>query len=283
MTSDDLVRGLFAVGLLDAADAVDYIRQAALGLAFAHGQGVIHRDVKPANLLLDKKGTVKVADMGLARLEDSLAAAGQRLTQAENVFGTVDFMAPEQATASCEADERSDIYSLGCSLYRLLTGENIYPGRTVAQIIMAHREQPVPDLRARCPSVSPQLDAVFHRMVAKRPADRYQTMAEVVAALDTVRAGRFAGDQNKTGSIFGPTKDVVAVRKSPVPPNQWFTLEVIAKDNWIEVKVNGQTTARYTDPKRSYPMGHLALQQYTDNTVVEFRKIEICELPSTNR
>jgi serine/threonine protein kinase/formylglycine-generating enzyme required for sulfatase activity len=167
---------------LPIAVAVDYIRQAAKGLAYAHKSGVVHRDIKPANLLLDKEGTIKILDMGLARFEDP-AAAKDGLTESGLVMGTVDYMAPEQAFDVHTADARADIYSLGCTLYRLLTNRNVYEAESLVQKLMAHQNKPVPALAAARPDVPPSLVAIFERMVAKKPEDRYQTMIEVEAAL----------------------------------------------------------------------------------------------------
>ena len=132
-------------GPLDYAAAADYIRQAAEGLAHAHQAGLIHRDVKPANLLVDQKNVVKVLDLGLARFTDEDRAS---LTVAydENVLGTADYLAPEQAIDSHGVDARADIYSLGCSFYFLLTGHPPFPDGTLPQRLMAHQKQPPPSI-----------------------------------------------------------------------------------------------------------------------------------------
>lgn len=180
----DLARVVAQDGPLPVTRAVDYIRQAARGLAYAHKSGVVHRDIKPANLLLDKEGTVKILDMGLARIDDAAVAAAQEgLTQSGQVMGTIDYMAPEQAFNTRTADARADIYSLGCTLWRFLTGQNLFAGETVVEKLMAHQTLPIPSLTAVRPDVPAALQQVFERMVAKKPDERWQTMAEVEAAL----------------------------------------------------------------------------------------------------
>lgn len=175
-------------GPLGVLQAVKYVVQAARGLAYAHQQGIVHRDIKPANLLLDQHGQVRVLDLGLARFSDPSAAANAQaeegLTQTGQVMGTIDYMAPEQAFNTRLADARADVYGLGCTLYRLLTGQRPYSGESIVEKILAHREQPIPFLRALRSDVPETLDRVFHRAVAKRPEDRYQTMAEFADDLE---------------------------------------------------------------------------------------------------
>src|SRR5205823_4016545 len=115
--------------------------------------------------------------------------AGDGLTRSGEIMGTVDYMAPEQAEDTRKADHRSDIYSLGCTLHKLLTNAPVFGGESIMSKMLAHRDQPVPSLRAKRNDVSPELDAVFQKMVAKRPADRYATMNEALAALESCKAG----------------------------------------------------------------------------------------------
>ncbi len=177
-------------GPFPVAKAVNYILQAAKGLEFAHQKGVIHRDIKPANLLLGLDGTVKILDMGLARID---AHGGDAATQAEltssgTIFGTVDFLAPEQALSTKHADARADIYSLGISLYYLIAGKAAYDGETLMAKMLAHRESPIPSLREVQAKVPDKVQGIFNKMVAKKKEDRYQTMTEVAADLEKCQA-----------------------------------------------------------------------------------------------
>jgi serine/threonine protein kinase len=185
----DLAKLVKQHGPLPVDQAVSCVVQAARGLAHAHAVGMVHRDIKPGNLLLDRKGCVKILDLGLVRFEGLDEASGDEtspdgLTRSGYIVGTCDYMAPEQALNSRRADHRADIYSLGCTLWFVLTGRTPYRGETAMEKLLAHREQPIPSLRDSRPDAPPELAAVFRLMVAKAAEDRYQTMHEVIAALD---------------------------------------------------------------------------------------------------
>lgn len=187
---------------LSIEQAVDFICQAAQGLAYAHGEGIVHRDIKPGNLLVDQRGVVKVLDMGLVRIEG--VASSAELTGTRQMLGTIDYMSPEQATETAHVDQRTDIYSLGCTLWYLLTGKRMYDGDTAVRRLMQHREAPLPSLvRARDDATWP-LEQVFHKMVAKRADDRYASMAEVSAALTPFRETNASYGGTAVPSISDP-------------------------------------------------------------------------------
>ncbi len=174
-------------GLLSLRKSVDYITQAARGLHYAHAQGVVHGDIKPANMLLSQDGTVKITDLGLARIIKTEATPGPEGdpsgTQSA-IAGTAAFMPPEQAFQPESVDHRADIYSLGCTLYYLLTGQPLFHEKKMYALLVAHRDQPRPKLRDLRPDASFELEAIYQRMVAPLPADRFGSMDEVVEALE---------------------------------------------------------------------------------------------------
>jgi two-component system chemotaxis response regulator CheY len=149
---------------------------------------MMHRDIKPANLLRDVHGTVKVTDLGLARFSSAKTDV-TGITQAGSVLGTVDYMPPEQAVDATQIDHRADIYSLGATLHFLLVGAPPYPETSLMAALLKHRDAPIPSLKKARPEVPAELDAVFRRMMAKAPGDRFQSMSEVIHALKAVQAG----------------------------------------------------------------------------------------------
>jgi WD40 repeat protein/serine/threonine protein kinase len=178
----DLARWLAARGPLPVEEACEYARQCATGLRHAHEHGMIHRDIKPHNLMRTPGGTIKILDFGLARLAAEAGTAGG-VTGQGILLGTVDYLAPEQADDARQADIRSDIYSLGCTLYHLLSGRPPFPKGTVVQKIMAHTEREPSSLRELRPDLPPGVARLVQRMMAKSPDDRYQTPDEVCDAL----------------------------------------------------------------------------------------------------
>jgi serine/threonine protein kinase len=190
----DLAHLVAERGPLPIGEGCEYIRQAALGLNCAHEQGMVHRDVKPHNLMRTPEGLIKVLDFGLARFvseqptdQPSGAQPGRtdrsQLTGVGMFMGTADYMAPEQASDPRKADIRADIYSLSCTLYHLLTGQVPFPGGSVTDKVVKHAlAQPIALSQLR-PDVPAALEAVVAKMMARSPDRRYQTPAEVAAAL----------------------------------------------------------------------------------------------------
>ncbi len=170
------------------AEAVEYIAQAARGLRAIHAAGIIHRDIKPSNLLRDRQGTIKILDLGLARITNPALGIlsehpGEPLTQVDQVVGTVGYMAPEQAESGREIDHRVDLYSLGCCLFHLLTGQHVYERSSWLDCLLAHREAVPPSLSGVRPDVPAELDEIFQQLVAKRPEDRFGSADELLSAL----------------------------------------------------------------------------------------------------
>ena len=196
----DLAKVVGERGPLPVREACDYVRQAALGLQHAQDHGMVHRDIKPQNLMRTQNGQVKILDFGLASLsgepsetatqglsESTQEDQQNKLTQTGSFMGTPDYMAPEQASDAHCADTRSDIYSLGCTLYYLLSGQVPYPGGSGVDKMHAHAKrqpQPINELR---PDVPSEVVKVLQRMMQKHPADRYQSPSEVAKELEPYR------------------------------------------------------------------------------------------------
>ncbi len=233
-------------GPMDYDTAADYIRQAAEGLEHAHQAGLIHRDVKPANLLVDQKGVVKVLDLGLARWEQNEQNASLTIAHEENVLGTADYLAPEQAKNSHSADKRADIYSLGCTLYFLLTGHAPFPEGTLGERILKHVNQMPKSVYEDRPDAPPQLVDVCVRMMAKEPAARYQSGAEVAQVL-----AKWLEQRAKGMGTSGPHRIVrLPPRRPSTTPAKPPRRGDKSGDDTVS-NLNKETLAG--DPGKSYP------------------------------
>src|SRR5688500_15726118 len=206
-------------GRIDPEVAVGYVLQAARGLKFAHDHGMVHRDVKPENLMLNVHGIVKVADLGLVKTADqkhdeaarakAAAVSGNwydtQTTQLNISMGTPAYMPPEQATDAANVDHRADIYSLGCTLYTLLVGRPPFVAKTAMEVITKHMKEPITPPSVIDEHVPESLSAILLRMVAKRPQDRYQTMSEVIVALEgfmgTDSTGPFSASEEQVKAL----------------------------------------------------------------------------------
>ncbi|HUG90135.1 MAG TPA: FHA domain-containing serine/threonine-protein kinase [Planctomycetaceae bacterium] len=163
----------------------DIIVQAAAALEHAHQAGIIHRDVKPDNLLIDRQGFVKLLDFGLALVTDEADSEfSLAMIFGHDCLGTADYIAPEQSFDSQKVDARSDVYSLGCTFYLLLAAQYPFPEKSTSAKIEAHRNRPPRPLAELAPAVPAEVIAVVEKMMAKRPEDRFASMAEVRAALE---------------------------------------------------------------------------------------------------
>jgi serine/threonine protein kinase len=182
-----------AQGPLPYNQACDYIRQTAHGLQCAHTKGMVHRDLKPANILVQRKDNthdlVKISDFGLARLhtpgvETNASHAGTILMKENTIMGTPDYLSPEQARNMHKADIRSDLYSLGCTFYYLLTAKVLFLGGTTMDKLIRHSTEKPPLVTQSRPDVPKEVAAILSKLLEKRPEDRYQTPGELAAALE---------------------------------------------------------------------------------------------------
>jgi serine/threonine protein kinase len=235
-----LDRLLHQQGALPAALACRFAREAALGLPYAHEKGMVHRDIKPDNLMLaldrtrkalpltgaeDAPGTVKILDFGLAALAGE-RSVGKGLTSSSVVMGTPDYIAPEQARNARQADGRSDLYSLGCTLYQLLTGRVPYPAASVVRKLISHLEGTPTPLGELRPDVPLGLAEVLQRLLARDPAERYQTTAAAAAALAPFAERREEPAARTLLTATPPDATPVVPGPDPVPTVDHLVLRI---------------------------------------------------------
>jgi serine/threonine protein kinase len=196
-------------GRLAIADACELMRQAAVGLAHIHARGLVHRDLKPSNLMLDEEGRVKILDMGLAKLRAEDFLEDKELTNAGYILGTSDYLAPEQAADAHSADIRSDLYSLGCTLFKLLTGQAPFGGKgcdSVTKKLIAHAKIPPPRLSEFRADVPQELELLVERLLAKDPDQRPADPQEILPILKRLAAGQRI-EALIPGGARGPLRD----------------------------------------------------------------------------
>ncbi|WP_328349574.1 Stk1 family PASTA domain-containing Ser/Thr kinase [Mycobacterium sp. NBC_00419] len=218
--------------------AIEVIADACQALNFSHQHGIIHRDVKPANIMISKTGAVKVMDFGIAR---ALADAGNSVTQTAAVIGTAQYLSPEQARGE-SVDARSDVYSLGCVLYEVLTGEPPFVGDSPVAVAYQHvREDPVPPSQKHS-GISAELDAVVLKALAKNPENRYQTTAEM--RTDLVRVHN--GEAPEAPKVFTPAERTSMMNATPgVPSRSETTDEIPRPGQFVERDRSGGSIGRW--------------------------------------
>jgi len=198
---ETLDRPIKRSGKMDCTTAVGYIIQAARGLEYAHRKGIIHRDIKPENIMINEEGIAKVADLGLAK---QLEQEDHSMTLSGVAMGTPYYMAPEQGADAKHVDARADIYSLGCSLYHMVTGRLPHEGGSAYEIITKHLEEPIALPHVIDPHISEEVSGIIKRMLAKKPEDRYQNMGELIADLE-----KFLGVNLSAG--WEPTEEEIRI------------------------------------------------------------------------
>lgn len=266
---DDLQTIVKKRGPLPFDKVADYIAQAALGLQHAHDVGLIHRDVKPANVLINSRGRVKLLDLGLALFADD-AQASLTMDFNDKVLGTADYLAPEQALNSHKVDHRADLYGLGCTMYFLLVGHPPFPDGTIAQRIARHQKEMPKEIRKIRPECPGELEGICWKLLQKDPKFRYPTAAKTAAVLQAwlakyrvakpvgVGVGGSSlnlGDEteiskagSKTGSGSAASIDTVSNRGSDTLAGKSGSsvTNLSTSDSGVLVRVNKQASASDT-------------------------------------
>lgn len=235
---DSVQKWLGRLGRFSVGDAARIILDCARALEYAHGQGVIHRDIKPDNVLIDRRGKVKVADLGMVKTLDEDMA----LTQTGHAVGTPWYMPLEQAKNAKDTDGRCDIYALGCMFYCLLTGNPPFTGRTLVEVIQAKEIGTFPPARSVNPEVSERLDLLIAKMTAKLPKNRYQTCAEVIKDLEALGLA-----STTPGFLSGNSTKPTATVKAPKPAGS----SAAESDEWyVRFTREGEISARALTTKQ---------------------------------
>ncbi|MDX1948486.1 MAG: serine/threonine-protein kinase [Pirellulaceae bacterium] len=222
---EDLQKIVTRDGVLPLPVVAECIAQTAEGLSAAHAAGLVHRDIKPSNLLIDGGGNVRILDLGLARLEDENEPS-LTLAYESKMIGTVDFLAPEQARNSHHIDHRADLYSLGCTMYFLLSGQPPFNEGTLTQRVIEHQTKLPIDIRTRRKDCPAELAFICHKLLAKLPEDRFQTAQEVADALRDW-ANRQAGRSSGGSALLNGSAGLEDL--APLPPGDELSILDVAE------------------------------------------------------
>lgn len=236
---------MIAHGQMDTLRALDYTRQITEGLQTAYLQGVVHRDIKPQNILVNSKDMVKITDFGLARSQETVT-----LTQTNVFMGTAYYIAPEQAESGRAADTRSDLYSVAAVLFEMLTGRPPFEGETAMDIVIKHMNERVPSICRLRPDLPQEMDIFMQKALAKSPLDRYATPQEFIAALEQVRerilampTGKYmlpAGTHNREKGM-GEAQGGYGGHVSPLGNGDYKSHQEPRREAHVVVLSNGQT------------------------------------------
>ena len=238
-------------GPLEPLRSINYARQIAEGLEVAYKQGVVHRDIKPQNILINSKDMVKITDFGLARSRETVT-----LTQSNMFMGTAYYISPEQAESGRSADTRSDLYSVATVLFEMLTGHPPYEGETAVDIVIKHMNDKIPSICRLRPELPLEMDTFMQKALAKAPADRFATPQEFIAALDQIQERIPAGTAGaaKRGGRQGEAKagtDGIA-RVGP-PSNREARIVTVSSGQSIPLKGELMIVGRQDPIQGIYP------------------------------
>lgn len=233
-------------GPMEPLRAINYARQIVEGLDTAYKQGVVHRDIKPQNILINSKNIVKITDFGLARGQDTVT-----LTQSNVFMGTAYYISPEQAESGRLADTRSDLYSVATVLFEMLTGRPPYEGDTAVDIVIKHINEKVPSICRLRPDLPLEMDSFMQKALAKSPEDRYATPQEFNAALERLAQILPPSPPPRPDGQGGS-------KKTPAPPAKEARVVVISNGHSIPLKGDKMVVGRQDPTLGIYPEINLA-------------------------